>query len=143
MAASTSNQYPTSFGIDAPLFPVYTNTHIYANVQCAVNSSGYLVQVSDTSGLLPVGTSLEEVNNGTGASGALSCPVVPIGQGDVNGWFVFNCSGATQAWVGTLVYFTDDVTVAQSSSHSIVAGVVTQFISSTQVVVDMTRRAAV
>lgn len=139
--AVTNNLENTSLAGSELLFPVAGTTHIWQYSQVGTNASGYLVPVADTAGIVPFGYAETETNN-TGSNGAASCPVQLYGFGVDSSLWVYNTSGATQAWVGTLVYFTDPQTVAASSSNSIVAGLVTQYLSATQVVVNSARRSA-
>jgi len=133
MAASTGNRNAISPIVDTILAPIAATTQIYLNQLVCWNGSGYITPAANTSGLIYLGISQQNVNN-TGSAGAFSCPVRPPSGTDQ--YQLMACTGATQAWAGTLVYFVDDNTVAQSASNSISCGRVIQFISSTQVVVD-------
>ena len=142
MAQSTSSPTNPTYTVDAPLFPVASAATIYADENVGLNASGYLVPMSDAAAILFMGYALLDGLNAAGGNGAISVPVNLLGAGSDGRLYNFNCTGATQAWVGTIVYFTDDHTVAASSVHSNIAGLVTQFENSTNVVVDVTRRAA-
>lgn len=142
MAQSTSSPTNPTYAADAPPFKLAANAIIYADENVGLNASGYLVPMSDVAAILFMGYALLGNDNTGGSNGALSVPVNLIGAGSEGQLYQFDCTGATQAWVGTIVYFTDDHTVAASSSHSNVAGLVIVFTNSTDVIVDVTRRTA-
>lgn len=126
MAQSTSAGY-TQSQEDARSFSyqVAASTQIWAQHPVAIQlSTGFLVPMSDTSGLVFVGIALQSVNNtGDAIGGALSCDVQPLdGPFGVN---FLNLSGtALQTWIGKQLFFIDDQTVGlyTATSHTIVAG---------------------
>ena len=73
-------------------------------------------------------------------NGTATCPVQLYGFGPDASLWVLATTGANQASVGTLVYWTDSITVAASGNN--VAGLVVQYLSATQVVVNVARRSA-
>lgn len=145
MGQSTADLTPTSLTMDELLFPVAGTTTIYAYENTGVNSSGYAVPMSDTAALVYMGVAGLQANNSAGSNGSASVPVTPPGTGEtgINRFLIFNAVSATQAWVGQLGLFAFDNAVAVSgTSHSNVAGLIVQWLSSTQVVVDTMRRSA-
>jgi hypothetical protein len=138
---STSAPPNPTYTLDAIPFPVAADTTIYENENTGINSSGYAVPMSDSAAIVFQGYALEEADN-SGANGAINVPVNLICSGEDGRLYMFNTVSATQAWVGTLVYFTTDNSAGQSSVHSNVAGMVVQILSSSQIVVDTFRRSA-
>lgn len=112
-------------------YPVYTATTIYKGTLVGLNSSGYLVSMSDAASLQFVGVALEGVVN-SGASGALSCRVESDGE------FEFGYAGAdaTQAKAGLLVYAQDNATVDEDTSlttNDYPVGIITEVVSASLV----------
>lgn len=112
---------------------VYRNTHV-----CVVG--GYLVLAADTSGMQYVGLCTQDVDNSAGSDGDLTALVQPP---QIDPYHEFNASSAAQTWVGQLVYFVDDNTVAlaATTTNDVPAGRVVQFLSASKVLVDTTNRA--
>jgi hypothetical protein len=67
------------------------------------------------------------VDNTGGSNGSLSVDVI------CEAAFLLDCSGQAATILGRTVYFTDDHTVTNSSTGSAAVGVVTTFVSATQV----------
>jgi hypothetical protein len=91
---------------------------IYQGVLVAVNSAGNAVKASDTAGLRVMGMALDTADNTDGAAGDLGVDVK-------QGIFLFdNSAGAAVDAddVGKLCYVEDDHTVAESSTHKVIAG---------------------
>lgn len=99
-------------------FPVAATTKIWAGTLVALDSSGNAVPASNTSGLKTVGRAEETIDN-TGSAGDLSITVK-------RGVFLFANSVSLAVDPddkGKPVYVEDDMTVAESASNSIVAGI--------------------
>ena len=142
---STADLTPTTLTMDQLLFPVAGSTTIYDYENTGVNASGFAVPMSDSAAIVFQGYAGLQANNSAGGNGAISVPVTPLGVGasGENRFYIFNATGATQAWVGTLALFTTDNSVANSgTSHANVAGMIVQLIDSTHVLVDTMRRTA-
>lgn len=102
------------------------STHVYQGSLVAVNQSGYLVPASADASLHVVGVAEEEVDNSSGAAGALTCA-------PRKGVFYLSNSATTDAVsdadIGRPCYVVDDNTVARTSNGGarpaagIVAGV--------------------
>ena len=152
MAAATSDAYNLpNLETFTPSYPPAASTLIYANLPVCVDANGNLNAAADTSGLIFVGYSQQNVNNsgGTanGSAGTLFCKVTPkqalkfveIGYASPVQWG----SGTP---VGKLVYFTDNQTVASSgTTNSILCGkciAVTSTAASGRVIVDVLDRTA-
>jgi hypothetical protein len=119
-------------------YPIAASTQIWQYELVCVNSSGYLVPASNTSGLIFAGYSITpgaQANNLGGANGAFNVSVIPAGVGPDSIYYIMTASGATQSWVGSVVYFTDNATVALTATNSVKMGSVAQYISSTSVLV--------
>lgn len=126
--AATANLNTASKEADLMSYPVAGSTHIYQGTMVCLNSSGYLVPAADTSGYTNcVGVAYEEVNN-TGSNGDLRCRV------QAGRRFLLAATSITQAMVGTQMYVVDDQTVDDVAgvSNGIRAGILTEYISSTQ-----------
>lgn len=137
MAASTADLNTTTFGVDSFSLPVAASTIIYQNQLCCYDANGNIVPASDTANLVFAGSCSLHIDNSAGIAGAVNAPIRPPNIGPENKYIALDCSGATQAWCGVAVFFTDDHTVAQSSVHSVKAGVVRQFLSATKVIVEL------
>lgn len=115
-------------------FPLGVSKTVYKGTMVVVDSStGYAEAGSDAAAKRFVGVSATQAVN-TATAGEYSVPVYTEGQ------FEFTVSGGAQTMVGSYVYLSDDETVciASGSSYHILAGVVTEYISSTKVKVDIT-----
>lgn len=114
---------------------------IYKGAMCAVDTGlgagdGYLRPAANTAGHVMVGVAVEN-----------STLVAAESDGDRevrlfrNGIHKFTCSSATQAWVGRQVFVIDDNTVGLRSQadtgNGVIAGIVTEYISTTCVRVDI------
>lgn len=112
--------------------PVAAATTIYKGSLVCVNSSGYAVPASDTSGLSNViGVADEQIVNttaaGYGSNGDLSVVVV-LGRR-----WIMTASSIAQSNVGDTMYVVDDTTVDESDpGNGIRAGILTRYISATQ-----------
>jgi hypothetical protein len=143
MAASTANNTTrTNLVLGTVPIPVAASTNIYANCYVCTDASGNLNLAADTAGFVFAGIVGQQFNNATGAAGVVTANVFPPCISPENRFAEMACTGASQAWVGVLMYFLDDNTVAQagSTSHSILMGKCVWYISATQVVVDMLQR---
>lgn len=86
----------------------------------ARNSSGYIINASDTAGMKVVGLGFAEVDNSAGAAGDMDCVAE-------RGIFLLVNSGTnalTRAHIGQPCYVEDNITVASKSTNGVVAGVV-------------------
>jgi len=87
-----------------------------------VDATGYLIPAADTSGHLPVGIASESADNSAGSSADLYVKVWKKGTFDV----VKGSAAITD--VGDLMYWADDATVAASTTNSIKAGYVVEYL---------------
>lgn len=111
--------------------PVAASTHIYLMGVVCFNASGYAVPADDADGYKLAGLALQEADNSAGAAGAINVRL----QKNVR--VPMKITGATQADVGKTVYLVDDETVALSTTYRVVAGKIDEFISSTEVMVEL------
>jgi len=118
MAAATSEiDTPTRTGTYIHL-PLAAATLIYAGTLVARDAAGRAVPAADTAGLRVVGRAAHTVDNSTGAAGAASINIEP-------GVFKYanSESNAIDADdVGKHALVEDDQTVAESSTHGVIAG---------------------
>ena len=94
-------------------FPVAASTKIYAGALVAINASGYAVPAASSVALVPIGRAEAQVDNSSGAAGALT---VEVRQG----MFFFENSAGGNAIAnsnfGQPAFVIDDQTVALTSS---------------------------
>lgn len=112
MAAATE----AIFNIDQVAFSkaqraVAASTTIYQGTLVGINSSGYLVPMSDTAGVVFDGVALETIDNSAGANAAKTCDVLPIEGLQPGQCLEVNAaSPAIGTWLRKLVYAADDQT---------------------------------
>ena len=97
-------------------YSVAAATTIYKGAGVCDNGSGYAVPAADTSGYVPLGIAVEKVDNSGGSAGDLWIRVYK------NGTYEVVHSGAAQTDIGVLFYWSDDQTVADSTTNSVKAG---------------------
>ena len=119
-------------GVEIPV-PMAASTKVYAGSGVCTNATGYAVPAVDTAAFFSAGVAQEQVDNSAGADGALNVRVRR------HGCHKFAASGITQADIGKKVYWVDDQTVALSTTNSVLAGVIDEVISATEVYVDVDR----
>jgi hypothetical protein len=108
-------------------FPVKAATRLYSGSLVAVDSSGYAVPASNTAGHKLVGIGLEQVDNSTGANGAVSIRVRTAGV------FEFGATSISQANVGADMYVVDDQTFDDvDPGQGIKCGKLVKYISTTK-----------
>jgi hypothetical protein len=114
-------------------FPVEDSVHIYKGALVALNAAGYLEPASDAAGKVLAGVAYEECDNTLDghSQGGKTCRVTRVGV------FKLEASSVAQALVGRKVYVVDDATVDETTSHSLLAGVVVEVLSSTAAWVDI------
>lgn len=115
-------------------YPVAGSTKLFQGSVVAVNTDGYADKAADTSGFALAGVAYETVDNSSGSDGALKIRVWRKGVVDLN------FSGtASQATVGQPVYMVDDhtVAVAGTTTNDVIVGRVVEFISATEVRVEL------
>jgi hypothetical protein len=114
-------------------FAVEDDVHIYKGALVALNADGYLEPASDAAGKVLAGIAYEECDNTLDghSQGGKSCRVMR------DGVFRLEASSVAQALVGRRVYVVDDATVDETTSHSLLAGVVVEVVSSTVCWVDV------
>lgn len=105
-------------------YPMASNTTIYAGGLVCINSSGFAVPGATTSGNKTVGVAKKGVVNPSGGSErvAVEAPIVAR----------FKASSITQAMVGTMMMVIDDETFDDAGANSIKAGILVEFISTTE-----------
>lgn len=127
MAALTKDRQTEKKNIGLKSYPVAASTKIYAGSLVAVNASGYAVPAADAAGLKVVGVAKSQVDNSSGANGALTVNV----ESDILARF--NASSITQAMVGQVMYVVDDNTFDDAvGTNGIKAGRLAEFISTTE-----------
>ena len=142
MAASTTERVDmvNNSRIQAVGIPVAASTAIFGGVYVGVNVAGHLVPMADAVALTFLGQANGTADNRGGADGALVCMVAPCSEVR---FARLNATSPGDSWIGSKVFFTDDNTVAKTSTFSNLAGRVLQVISSAvegSVLVDLDAR---
>lgn len=109
---------PEGFGKERS-YEVAASTHIYHGDGVCLNSSGYAVPASATTGLISVGVAVQEVDNSAGAAGDLRVIV----QRGVYGFPAASGDEPTRANIGDAVYFSGAQEIAVTGTGKSVAGI--------------------
>ena len=113
-------------------FPVLASTAIYqGTLVYVVAASGYATGDDAGGANAFVGVALETADNSSGSNGDINVRVIPVGQ------FLLTGSGFSQATVGDLVYGIDNFTLQTSATSATLIGRVKEYVSSTQVWVEL------
>jgi hypothetical protein len=113
-------------------YPVAASVHIYEGTLVFLTATGYATDVTATGVNGFVGVAVGEADNSSGSAGDLTVEVWAEGE------FVLQGTGFAQADVGSKVYAEDNYTVGVSiSTASVPIGMVTEYISSTKIRVDI------
>jgi len=113
-------------------YPVAASVHIYEGTLVFLTATGYATDVTATGVNGFVGVAVGEQDNSSGSAGDLTVEVWAEGE------FVLQGTGFAQADVGSKVYAEDNFTVGVSiSTASVPIGMVTEYISSTKIRVDI------
>jgi len=113
-------------------YPVAASVHIYEGTLVFLTATGYATDVTATGVNGFVGVAVGEQDNSTGSAGDLTVEVWAEGE------FVLQGTGFAQADVGSKVYAEDNYAVGVSiSTASVPIGMVTEFISSTKIRVEI------
>lgn len=147
MSASTADRALTTIVVATIPYGVADNVIIYKDTCVCTDSSGWLHIAADTAGYIYAGLSAQHADNTvTGhTAGGITCDVTPPNNTPESRYIVQDYTSPAQTAVGALAYFTDDHTVAVSSSNSIKMGIIVQIIAtgtSGKVLVDTARIAA-
>lgn len=113
-------------------YPVAASVHIYEGTLVFLTAAGYATDVTATGVNGFVGVAVGEQDNSSGSAGDLTVEVWADGE------FVLQGTGFAQADVGSKVYAEDNYTVGVSiSTASVPIGMVTEYISSTKIRVEI------
>lgn len=114
-------------------FLVEDDVHIYKGALVALNAAGYLEPASDAADKVLAGIAYEECDNTLDghSQGGKSCRVMR------DGVFRLDASSVAQTLLGRKLYVVDDATVDETTSHSLLAGVVVEVVSGTVAWVDI------
>lgn len=107
---------------------------IYAGSLVCLNASGYAAPGADTASFKFVGVAMEHVDNSDGQNGDVTVRVRRKGV------FRFAASGMAITDIGAAVMVADDQTVAKDTTNDIACGKIAEFISATEVGVDIDMR---
>ncbi len=116
-------------------FLVEDNKHIFKGASVVANNAGYAEPATNASGKVLLGIAHEEVDN-TEVGHTQGGKSVRVVRG---GTLPFTTTDLVQADVGLKCYIEDDDTVndAGTATQGIVAGIVTEVISATEVLIDI------
>ena len=113
-------------------YPVAASVKIYEGTLVFLTAAGYATDVTATGVNGFVGVAVEQADNSSGSAGDITVEVWAEGE------FVLQGTGFAQADVGSKVYAEDNYTVGVSiSTASVPIGMVTEYISSTKIRVDI------
>jgi hypothetical protein len=126
MAACTTDRNTTyRQGLELE-YPVKAATRIYAGSMVAVDSTGYALPAANTTGYKFVGVALEQVDNSSGANGAVLIRIRTTGV------FGFGATSISQANVGADMYVVDDQTFDDvDPGQGIKCGKLAKYVSAT------------
>ncbi len=115
-------------------YKVASGAKIYAGSIVCLNTSGYATPGADTANFKFVGIAGEQADNSAGANGDMTVRVRRKG--------VFRLASSALAItdIGAAVNVSDDQTVAKTTSNSVACGTIAEFISATEVGVDIDMR---
>jgi hypothetical protein len=127
MTACTTDRNTTyRMGVEIA-YPVKAATRIYAGSMVAVDNTGYALPAANATGHKLVGVALEQVDNSTGANGAVLIRVRTTGV------FDFGATSISQANVGADMYVVDDQTFDDvDPGQGIKCGKLAQYVSTTR-----------
>ena len=116
-------------------FPVAATTKIYAGSMVCVNAGGYAAPAADTSGYRFVGVALEQVDNSSGANGAMWC-----GCGESGSLSSMPSPSPRPRWESAM-YAVDDQTFADAAgaTNDIRVGILVKYVSATKGWIDIAR----
>lgn len=132
-ALSSDRQTSYREGVELE-FKVATNVKIYAGSLVCLNTSGYAAPGADTASFKFLGVAVEQVDNTGGQNGDKTVRVRRKGT------FRFAASGMAVTDIGTAVNVSDDQTVAKTTTNSVACGKIAEFVSATEVGVDIDMR---
>lgn len=113
-------------------YPVAASVRIYEGTLVFLTAGGFATDVTASGVNGFIGVAVGEADNTSGSNGDITVEVWPEGE------FVLTGSGFAQADVGSKVYAEDNYTIGVSiSTASVPIGMVTEFISATQLRVDI------
>ena len=115
-------------------YKVAASAKIYAGSLVCLNTSGYAVPGADTASFKFLGVAREQADNSSGANGDITVRVRRKGV------FRLVASGMAVTDIGAAVYVSDDQTVAKSTTNSVACGKIAEFVSATEVGVDIDMR---
>ena len=130
-ALATDKEVAEKSAEDIQIVPIAAATTIYKGALCMINAAGYLAPCTPTATSQFAGVAAEGKNNSAGAAGDLSARVYRHGR------FAVVAAGQTQANVGDAAYAADDQTIGSSTTNAQYVGTVCEFVSATEVRVDI------
>lgn len=133
MTALAKNYVRTHKEFNELSVPVKASTKIWKGAMVGVDATGYAIEMVDTAGVKFLGVAIDEADNSSGSSGDIEVKL------QMNVRIKIACSSADQTWVGKKAYAVDDNTVALENTvtNNRLVGMVTRFISATQIEVMM------
>lgn len=105
--------------------PVLASATIYKGALVVDKGTGFASAGDDGSGYVFLGVAVEKADNSSGSDGDVSVRVYKTGS------YLYTKATAVQTDLGQAVYIHDDQTVGTSSTNSVLAGYVAEYIDST------------
>ena len=135
MSLSSNKDRPVKGAGSIKSFLVEDSVHIYKGALVVANAAGYAEPATNAADKVLLGVALEEVDN-TLVGHSQGGKAVRIIRG---GSFPFTTADLVQADVGLLCYVEDDdeVNDAGTATQGIIAGIMLEVVSATEVVVDI------
>lgn len=112
-------------------YKVAAGVKIFAGSIVCLNTDGYAAPGADTANFKFLGVAMESADNTGGANGAITVRV------QRKGVFRFAAAGMAITDIGAAVKISDDQTVAKVTTNSVACGAIAEFISATEVGVDI------
>jgi hypothetical protein len=132
--AVSSNQLTTRRDEGRIGVPVAANKRLYEGTLCFA-ASGLASDVIGTNGVNPfLGILVREADNTGGLAAATKAELLTCGQ------FLLTGAGFAQTDVGKLAYGVDNFAVSPTATNQPFVGTITEFVSATQVWVEINRR---
>ena len=131
LGAVTASQFITRQGVDRGTGKVAESTVLYGGTLAFTNASGYTDDDVASGVNLFAGIVVDTVDNSTGANGALNVNLHTCGR------FLLTGSGFAQTSVGLKAYASDNFTISLNPTSKTYIGTITNYVSSTQVLVQI------
>ncbi len=134
-ALTADNKTRKKFAGELVEYKLLANAIVFQGAIVCVDAAGWLQPGDDTAAFRVVGVAFDGADNTGGANGA---KVVRVERRSTIPVVI---AGATQALVGDILDVSDDQTATASGTNSVALGECVKFVTATEVIVDLDRRA--